>query len=92
MRASMKRRVGRRSSGRTSCAWQAGVALLVLVLLVCPGCDDSIRETFRQGALGIYDDAMDSLFSEIGTELNSEIQNLGGSGSTGTTTTSDGGG
>ena len=75
--------------GRISCAGRALVALLMLALLVCAGCDDSIRETVRQGAYGVFDDAMDTFYTELGSEVTSGIQSLGSSTDTSTDSTTD---
>ena len=81
------------NSGRMSCAGRAVVALLAIVLLVCAGCDSRVGQTVRQGMYSIYDDAMDSFFTAVGTDVTSEIQNLGGgTDTTGSTTDSTSGG
>ncbi|MGD8452776.1 MAG: hypothetical protein PVJ57_13235 [Phycisphaerae bacterium] len=76
-----KRTNGRQHGQRSICAYGA-ILVLTLALLICTGCDDTIRQTVMQGALGVFEDSMSTVFSTVGGELNSAITDLGQSSST----------
>ncbi|MFH1748587.1 MAG: hypothetical protein ABIG44_16250 [Planctomycetota bacterium] len=61
---------------RMTCACGAALALLLAV----SGCDDSIRETLRQGALDVFETTVETAYSQLTTNATTAIQefDLGG--------------
>ena len=87
MKIKAKRTMAEKSVWRMICAGGA-----VLALLLCAGCDDSIRQEVRQGALSVFESSLNAGYSQLGSNLNTVIQDLSISGGTASAATDTGGG
>ena len=63
---------------------------LLLVLVICPGCDDSIRTELRQGVYDVFETGLDTFYSELTTGVTEAVQAIGPTGLGGSTTTTTG--
>ena len=68
------------------CAVSAAMITLLLVLVICPGCDDSIRTELRQGAYDVFETGLNTFYSELTTGVTEAVQAVGPTGLGGSTT------
>jgi hypothetical protein len=51
-------------------------ALLLVLLALSTGCHDGIRRTIRQGAFGVFEDAVNAFYADLGSAVVQQIDNL----------------
>jgi len=61
---------------RRVCAGGALSALLGGLLVLSAGCYDGVRRTVRQGAFGVFEDAVNAFYADLGSALLEQIDNL----------------
>ncbi|MBU0638953.1 MAG: hypothetical protein KKB50_08825 [Planctomycetes bacterium] len=76
----------RRTGKRTSRARGAGIALVILALLVAPGCDDSVMDEFRTAAASQLESGVNAIFDGLLTGLFAVLDPSDSSDTGGTTT------
>jgi hypothetical protein len=74
----MKRKIrGARGHWLTASRLCALCACAAFICVACFGCDDQIHTDIRQGALGVFESALDQAYSSFSDALSQGISSIG---------------